>query len=498
MEIIKQIAKYKRLLDAGVLTKEEYDRKKAQLFKQYFPDFENGTENHTDEESNDETEEIAPNYETSVEPSSAEVEFQMAQEKEVHVDNVKVINNQPTGNQKNEEKTPKSKTTIIILSSVVVVILAILLIMNKCNQHEKIDHTGENPYENAIMEEESADVSTAATLPVEEATFITPDLAFAGVRGHVKSITTEDGVYKFTKDGRVTTWPSRIPAEYERDINRDDDGFITSICYSTICCDQYEFDKKNTRLTKIDFGYDDCSKNITFIYNEQGVVIKEDEKIVSYPDNEPGDEIEDDYVPQEPETTYKSHIISIIETDVHGNWVKRRYDNTIQTRSIEYYTDENNSSVQKIAEEHDSKSSQKEMDRNVDSSIVGKWEYTDTDYDSEDDFTYLEMQVSFNKDGSFSGYAEHSGMYVNGSGYYTLARLNFSGKYTCEVHNVLVWVYADDNIRYSQGKFNKEMLPESSKKEIFANIRNYVEEWFRGSGGLCYEDDDLNGFKKAY
>lgn len=475
MDIVTKITELKKLLDAGLLSQEEFDKKKSELLEAHIKGQENNEiskEANIPEKTTNEPDEKYPISLDKTKTNSDSSMVSVLQSNKVELNG---------GNLYSTKKFSK-----IIACCMLVQCLAGILSINRCSQSKDEDLTSEDSYANTIMEEEPAD-ATATTPPVEEVPFVTPDLAIADVKGHVKSVKTEDGIFKFTKDGILTDCPSGVSSEFEMNISRDDDGFITEICYGTLGCDQYEFDKNNTRLSKITYEYMDCSETITFIYNDQGVVIKEDVKVVSYGNN---------VMEDEPETTYKSHIISIVEMDTHGNWVKRKYDNTIQTRSIEYYTDGNNSSAQKIVQEHVSESSQKEMDRYIHSDIVGRWKYVDTDYDPEEEFTYLEMLVSFNEDGSFSGYADHSGMYVNGSGYYTLARLNFSGKFTCEVHNVFLYVYADDNIRYSQGEFNKEMLPDSSKKEIFANLRNYIEKRFHGSGGLFYEDDDLDGFRK--
>lgn len=525
MEIIKQIAKYKRLLDAGVLTKEEYDRKKAQLFKQYFPDFENGTENHTDEESNEETEETAPNYETSVEPSSAEVEFQMAQEKEVHVDNVKVINNQPTGNQKNEEKTPKSKNTIIILSSVVVAILAILLIMNKCNQHEKIDHTGENPYENAIMEEESADASTVEprserilryerlgkriiSNEVDSSiVFISGDTIYVDQSGVIKSIVMPNRMsililhsLKYNSNSQTIEFnTSGAPDVIKKDL--DECNVRALGCYG--------LEYSHTSFDEM-VG-DESTTYYIYLFSKPNQIYSADYYTLLSTNNELANGLLRS-------SSYGVTIDNLVTVDSEDWYTQDLYNyckaySTINlkegTMRIEkltfleldrtYTISENNQFKEakdylslvakvpgvKLVSSSNSATSSKD--------VAGYWNYKLDINDPNDDYAHIEVFVNISNDGSFVGSSSYNvteAMSESGHvRFISAATLEISGSYKCEQNGSNLVIEFMKPIKFKKYSYDSDWASNYSEQELFGKIQEYTESFLLRSGRFRLSDN---------
>lgn len=306
MDVIEKISELKKLLDVGILTKEEYENKKEQIIK----DLQSAQGEDSIIEDRQE------------EPNSSEVE--------VHQPNNMPENNEADKAESNNEDTSDNASSSIICSKTIIggIVLLCLLISASIlfvlyyPWHE----VGDSYTTDSCQETRQID------------TFLSPDLVIAGVRGHVKSIKSEQGNYQFSESGEIQKWPSdwfdmTNVRDEDKKINRDYDGFISSIYYSTIGGEAYVFDKPNGHLLGIE-SYDDSGTQQLkkFVYDENGNIIRESITWI-----EPSEEYDEYGEVVAYDTTYSAHYIVVLEKDDNENWIKRKYDDKIQTRSIEYY-----------------------------------------------------------------------------------------------------------------------------------------------------------------
>lgn len=307
MDVIEKISKLKKLFDAGILTKEEFENKKEQLINNL---------------QNNQVEDFTTEYQQENFKSS---------ENDILQTNNLLENNEvkKTGSFK-EDKADNANGSIISTRTIVlgIVLLCILssvsiLFTQYFPWHEN-NSSFDSDYKQEIQQKD---------------TFISPDLIMAGVHGHVKSIRSEQGNYTFTYDGIIKQWPSEWfdkyneGSELEREISRDNDGFVSHFYYSTIGGEELVFDKTNGRLKTIESYDDGGSRQLkTFIYDEKGDIIRESLTWIV-----PSDEYDEDGEVATLDTTYSAHYIVVLEKDYNENWIKRKYDNTVQSRTIEYY-----------------------------------------------------------------------------------------------------------------------------------------------------------------
>lgn len=167
-------------------------------------------------------------------------------------------------------------------------------------------------------------------VPSEEI-FMKKDYIIADVKGHVKSVNTEMLRYTFQRNGLLDDYDylgSSFGNEngFELEIERDKNGYIHRIYNGTVSVDEFCYDIINNRLSKF-MNYDDGgSTTITFTYDENGNVIREHiVDVIS--------DFDSDFTETETRTVY----IVVLEKDSKGNWTKRKYNDKIQTRTIEYY-----------------------------------------------------------------------------------------------------------------------------------------------------------------
>lgn len=169
---------------------------------------------------------------------------------------------------------------------------------------------------------------------LSEEIFMKQDYIIADVKGHVKSVNSKESRYTFQRNGLLIDYsPSwedlyekETGKELEKRIERDKDGYIKRIFYSTFSSDDFDYDKINKRLSKFENSNDGGSTTITFTYDENGNVIREN--VVDWITDLDG---------ENEETKTHTIYITVLETDSKGNWTKRKYNDKIQTRTIEYY-----------------------------------------------------------------------------------------------------------------------------------------------------------------
>lgn len=306
MDVIKKISELKKLLDAGILTKEEYENKKEQIIK----DLQSAqSEDLIIEDRQDES-------------KSSEVEVHRPNNMPENNGTDKVELNNGAKSDKASSSVISSKTLIWGIVLLCLLISASILLV----QHYPWHDDGDSYTTDSSQETRQKD------------TFLSPDLVIAGVRGHVKSIKSEQGNYQFSESGEIQKWPSdwfdmTNVRDEDKEINRDYDGFISSIYYSTIGGEAYVFDKPNGHLLGIE-SYDDSGTQQLkkFVYDENGNIIRESITWI-----EPSDEYDEYGEVAAYDTTYSAHYIVVLEKDDNENWIKRKYDDKIQTRSIEYY-----------------------------------------------------------------------------------------------------------------------------------------------------------------
>lgn len=307
MDVIKKISELKKLLDAGILTKEEYENKKEQIIK----DLQSAqSEDLIIEDRQDES-------------KSSEVEVHRPNNMPENNGTDKVELNNGAKSDKDSSSVISSKTFIWGIVLLCLLISASILLV----QHYPWHDDGDSYTTDSSQETRQKD------------TFLSPDLVIAGVRGHVKSIKSEQGNYEFSEYGEIQQWYSEWfdnlveESELEREIDRDNDGFVSHFYYSTIGGEQLVFDKPNGRLISIESYVDTGQSEMkTFVYDENGNIIRE--SIVHV---EPSDEYDEYGEVAYYDTTYYAHYIVVLEKDDNDNWIKRKYDDKVQTRVIEYY-----------------------------------------------------------------------------------------------------------------------------------------------------------------
>jgi hypothetical protein len=155
----------------------------------------------------------------------------------------------------------------------------------------------------------------------------TKDLAFAEVCGDVRSVIYSDSrnsdyrAFYFDENGNLTKFVANTKSDVpENKVKRNQDGFIISVEDGVHDRNSFTYDTQHLFLksqlqTKDNFS---CELQYSFNnnYEPQVLILQETN----------GDEsIEGPFV------------INYLDTDSHGNWLKRSYSDVIQERRIEYY-----------------------------------------------------------------------------------------------------------------------------------------------------------------
>ena len=188
----------------------------------------------------------------------------------------------------------------------------------------KSSETGKND-EIAVVDTVGNDSVVAENVaePEPEPVFITPDLAFMEVHGHVKSVEYPNGRKAvFDEKGNLVDYATEYSGENEVQIGRDEDGYIVSTYDGPGGSEMFDYDKKNVRLNLTAAGdgayYSECHIE----YDEEGNIIR-----FNFVDEDRAEETRDEW----------SMDVEIVTKDEQGNWTELKVDDGIVKRVIVYF-----------------------------------------------------------------------------------------------------------------------------------------------------------------
>ena len=158
---------------------------------------------------------------------------------------------------------------------------------------------------------------------VPEPVFITPDLAFMEVHGHVKSVVYPNGRKAvFDEKGNLVDYATEYSGENEVNIGRDDDGYIVSTYDGPGGSEMFDYDKKNIRLAMTAAGdgayYSECHIE----YDAEGNAVR-----YNFVDEDMAEDTRDEW----------SVDVTITSKDEQGNWIELKVEDRTVKRKIEYF-----------------------------------------------------------------------------------------------------------------------------------------------------------------
>lgn len=207
---------------------------------------------------------------------------------------------------------------ILFLPFVLAFCLAVLSCGNGKTDNAENDGVNEN---NQLAND------TANTIEIEdvvaEPVFVTPDLAFMEVHGHVKSVEYANGRKAvFDEKGNLVDYATEYSGDNEVMIGRDDDGYIVSTYDGPGGSEMFDYDKEKMRLTLTGAGdgayYSEC--NIE--YDDSGNVVG-----YNFVSEDMAEETRDEW----------SAEVVIVSKDEHGNWTELKSGEASVKRKIAYY-----------------------------------------------------------------------------------------------------------------------------------------------------------------
>lgn len=200
---------------------------------------------------------------------------------------------------------------------------AVLAMLVSCGGKSEVASSEEEQNVEAAVETAQAEEAVEETVEFGDEYFITPDLAFMEVFGHVKSIKYTNGAKaEFDTEGNLVDYATQYSGGNEVMINRDDDGFIISTYDGPGGSAGFDYDRENMRRSLSYNGDGAYSSEFKYVYNEEGDLIRFDCIDV--------DEVE--------ETSNEYEIeVKILSRDDRGNWTKRKYGEVEEERTIVYY-----------------------------------------------------------------------------------------------------------------------------------------------------------------
>lgn len=154
--------------------------------------------------------------------------------------------------------------------------------------------------------------------------FITPDLAFMEVHGHVKSVEYPNGRKAvFDENGNLVDYATEYSGENEVMIGRDDDGYIVSTYDGPGGSEMFGYDKEKVRLIQTAAGdgayYSECN----IVYDDNGDVVG-----YNFVSEDMAEETRDEW----------SAEIEIVSKDEQGNWTELKSGDATLKRKIIYYS----------------------------------------------------------------------------------------------------------------------------------------------------------------
>ena len=181
--------------------------------------------------------------------------------------------------------------------------------------------------DNDVNEKTQVVKDTANAVEVEEVVaepvFITPDLAFMEVHGHVKLVEYPNGrKAEFDEKGNLVNYATEYSGDNEVFIGRDDDGYIVSTYDGPGGSEMFDYDKEKMRLILTGAGdgayYSEC--NIE--YDDDGNVVG-----YNFVSEDMAEETRDEW----------SAEVVIVSKDEQGNWTELKSGDATVKRKIVYY-----------------------------------------------------------------------------------------------------------------------------------------------------------------
>lgn len=156
-----------------------------------------------------------------------------------------------------------------------------------------------------------------------EPVFITPDLAFMEVYGHVKSVEYPNGRKAvFDEKGNLVDYATEYSGENEVMIGRDDDGYIVSTYDGPGGSEMFGYDKEKVRLIQTAAGdgayYSECN----IVYDDNGDVVG-----YNFVSEDMAEETRDEW----------SADVEIVAKDEQGNWIELKSGDATLKRKIIYF-----------------------------------------------------------------------------------------------------------------------------------------------------------------
>lgn len=186
----------------------------------------------------------------------------------------------------------------------------------KASETEKND-------EIAVADTIVCDSIVAESIAEPEPVFITPDLAFMEVHGHVKSVEYANGRKAvFDEKGNLVDYATEFSGENEVMIGRDDDGYIVSTYDGPGGSESFGYDKEKVRLIQTAAGdgayYSECN----IVYDDNGNIVR-----YNFVDEDMAEDTRDEW----------SLDVEIVTKDEQGNWTELKVDDSTVKRTIVYY-----------------------------------------------------------------------------------------------------------------------------------------------------------------
>lgn len=204
------------------------------------------------------------------------------------------------------------------------VLLAVCLVVVSCGskKQDNVENNGineESQFANDTLNENGIVDESVVAEPV----FVTPDLAFMEVYGHVKSVEYPNGRKAvFDEKGNLVDYATKYSGENKVMIGRDDDGYIVSTYDGPGGSEMFGYDKEKIRLIQTAAGdgayYSECN----IVYDDNGNVVG-----YNFVSEDMAEETRDEW----------SADVEIVAKDEQGNWTELKSGDATVKRTIVYY-----------------------------------------------------------------------------------------------------------------------------------------------------------------
>ena len=204
------------------------------------------------------------------------------------------------------------------------VLLAFCLVVVSCGskKQDNVENNGineESQFANDTLNENGIVDETVVAEPV----FVTPDLAFMEVYGHVKSVEYPNGRKAvFDVKGNLVDYATEYSGENKVMIGRDDDGYIVSTYDGPGGSEMFGYDKEKIRLIQTAAGdgayYSECN----IVYDDNGNVVG-----YNFVSEDMAEETRDEW----------SADVEIVTKDEQGNWTELKSGDATVKRKIVYF-----------------------------------------------------------------------------------------------------------------------------------------------------------------